>query len=82
MTSETALFCCRFLYLNFVSDLLMYHVFEFSFNLLLIFCSRAHRTALHLAARYGRTSVCQLLIAGKADVNATDRCAFVFEICC
>ena len=38
--------------------------------------------ALHLAAKKGDMEACQLLIDAKADVNATDECAFVFEICC
>jgi hypothetical protein len=33
---------------------------------------------MHHAAAKGHTAVCELLIAGKADVNANDRCAFVF----
>ena len=51
-------------------------------TLLLLFCSSGQCTALHLAACNGLTAACQLLIAGKADVNATDRCAFMFKICC
>ncbi len=45
------------------------------FKLLLIFCSSVHYTALHGAAYYGHTAVCELLIAGKADVDAKNRCA-------
>jgi ankyrin repeat protein len=50
--------------------------------LLLIFCSSGQATALHGAAEQGHTAVCELLIAGKADVNANDRCAFILRICC
>jgi hypothetical protein len=55
-----------------VQDLLSYH---------LIFRSRFEFTALHFAAEQGHTAACQLLIAAKADVNATDQYAFVFKIC-
>jgi hypothetical protein len=48
---------------------------------LLILCSRVQSTALHFAAMYGHTEACQLLIANKADVNATDECAIMFEMC-
>jgi hypothetical protein len=48
--------------------------------LLLIFFCSDQSTALHEAAFNGQTEPCQLLIAGKADVNATDECAFLFEI--
>ncbi len=40
--------------------------------MLLIFCFSGQSTALHDAARNGRTAVCELLIAAKADVNAID----------
>ena len=50
-------------------------------NLLLIFCSSVHWTALHHAAENSQPAVCELLIAGKADVNATNECAFMFKIC-
>ena len=50
--------------------------------MLLIFISSGQATALHPAAEEGHTQACQLLIDAKADVNATDECAFVFEICC
>jgi hypothetical protein len=56
-------------------------VFFVFWNLLLIFHSSVQLTALHLGASYGHAAVCRLLIAAKADVNATDMCAFVFEIC-
>jgi hypothetical protein len=36
---------------------------------------RREYTALHEAALRGHTAVCELLIANKADVNATDWCA-------
>jgi hypothetical protein len=29
----------------------------------------------------GHTAACQQLIAGEADVNATDECAIMFEMC-
>ena len=38
----------------------------------LIFCSSDHLTALHDAASNGHTAVCELLIAGKADVDAKE----------
>ncbi len=59
----------------------------------LIFCSSFQRTALHDAAIVGsmlqwtalhgaayggHTAVCEVLIAGKADVDAKDECAFIF----
>ena len=50
-------------------------------NLLLIFRSSCGDTSLHDAARNGHKAVCELLIAGKADVNAKNRCAFVFKMC-
>ncbi len=42
-----------------------------------MFCSSDQHTALHLAARNGHTAVCELLIAGKTDVNAKSRCSFI-----
>ena len=44
-------------------------------------CSSGQSTALHVAAREGCLAVCELLIAGKADVDAKGRCAFIFNIC-
>jgi hypothetical protein len=49
-----------------------------SLKLLLIFCSSGQSTALHRAAYVGHSETCQLLIASKSDVNATNRCAFVY----
>ena len=50
-------------------------------TLLLIFCSSFQQTALHDAASEGHLAVCELLIAGKADVNAKDgQCAFKKKI--
>ncbi len=69
------------LHFDFITDFLSYFVF---WTLPLIFCSRDQRTALHLAANHRHhleIGVCELLIAGTADVNAKDRCAFVFWIC-
>jgi hypothetical protein len=43
-----------------------------------MFCSSEQSTALYYAARHGHPAVCELLIAGKADVDAKNRCAFVF----
>ena len=60
---------------TFAADFVMYFVI---LALLLIFCSSDQRTALHRAAGEGHLAVCELLIAGKADVNAKDRCAFTF----
>ncbi len=64
-------------------------------NLLLILCcilffelcSSDQYTALHRAACYGHPAVCDLLIAGKADVDAKDRCAYfilnlLLILCC
>ena len=62
-------------YFEFATDVVLYFVF---LTLPLIFCSSGQRTALHDAAYNGRTAVCELLIAGKADVDAKDRCAFIF----
>ena len=48
-----------------------------------MFCSSKQITALHIAAQEdGLAEMCQLLINAKADVNARDRCAFMFKICC
>jgi hypothetical protein len=52
----------------FATDFVLY----FFLTLLVIFCSSDQRSALHDAAREGHTAVCELLIAGKADVNAKD----------
>ena len=57
------------LYFEFAADFVLYFGI---LALLLIFCSSDQRTALHLAAEYGHTAACQLLISAKADVNATD----------
>ena len=61
--------------LTFAADFVLYFVI---FALLLIFCSSHQRTALHDAAYKGHPEVCELLIAGKADVDAKNRCAFIF----
>ncbi len=47
----------------------------------LIFCPSDQRTALHLAAYYGHTAACQLLISAEADVKSKNKCAFMFKIC-
>ncbi len=63
------------MYFEFATDFVMY------FNLLtllLIFCSSSQWTALHVAALHDHPAVCELLIAGKADVDAKDECAFIF----
>ncbi len=60
---------------DFAADFVLYFVFS---ALLLIFCSSYQSTALHHAARHGYTAVCELLIASKADVDAKDKCAFIF----
>ncbi len=56
--------------------------FEFATDFMLcyyiIFCSSYQSTALHYAAENGDTAVCEVLIAGKADVDAKDKCAFIF----
>ncbi len=41
--------------------------------------SSFQRTALHRAARIGHVEACELLIAGKADVDAKDMCAFMLK---
>jgi ankyrin repeat protein len=46
-------------------------------TLLLIFCSSYQNTVLHQAARFGHPAVCELLISGKADLNAKNLCAFL-----
>ena len=66
------------LYFEFAADFVLYFVL---LALLLIFCSRHQRTALHVAATRGHPAVCELLIASKADVDAKDKCAFIFRIC-
>ena len=63
------------LYFEFAADFVLYFVI---LALLLIFCSSDQRTALHYAATRGHLAVCELLIARKADVDAKDRCAFIF----
>ncbi len=45
-------------------------------TLLLIFCSSNRRNALYFAAGNGRLDLCELLIAGKVDVNAKSRGAY------
>jgi hypothetical protein len=63
------------LYFEFAADFVLYFVF---LTLLLNFRTSIHRTALHGAATQGHLAVCKLLIAGKADVNETGGCAFIF----
>ena len=63
------------LYFEFATDFVMFIGF---LTLLLIFCSSDQWTALHYAADNCHPAVCELLIAGKADVNAKDECAFIF----
>jgi ankyrin repeat protein len=65
---------CAYLYFEFATDFVLHNVFEI---LLLIFYSSDQRTALHIAAYFGHTAMCELLIASKADVDAKDRCAFI-----
>ena len=60
---------------TFAADFVLYFVI---LALLLIFCSSNQQTALHRAAYNGHSAVCELLIAGKAVVNAKDWCAFTF----
>jgi hypothetical protein len=62
------------LHFKFVTDFV---VFRF-LTLLLIFCSSGQSTALQDAAYDGHLAVCELMIAGKADVNAKNWCAFIF----
>ncbi len=50
-------------------------------NSLLIFGSSNQVMALHVAAAGDHVEACKLLIDAKADVNATDRCAFIFQMC-
>ncbi len=59
---------CAFTLKN-ATDFVLHFVFE---TRLLIFWSSERRTALHDAALVGHTEVCQLLIASKANVHATD----------
>jgi ankyrin repeat protein len=66
------------LFLNVAADFVLYFVLKFASD---FFCSSCQRSALHWAALHGRFKVCELLIAGKADLNATDRLVFMFEIC-
>jgi hypothetical protein len=61
------------LYFEFAADFVLY----LFLTLLLIFCSSGQFNALHGAALRGHSAVCGLLIAGKADVNAKTRCAFI-----
>ncbi len=63
------------LYFEFATGFVLYFVF---LTLPLIFCSSYQDTALLLAACDGHTAVCELLIAGKADVDAKNGCAFIF----
>ena len=63
------------LYFEFAADFVLHFVI---LTLLLIFCSSGQSTALHFAASKGHPAECELLIANKADVNAKDRCAFIF----
>jgi ankyrin repeat protein len=65
---------CAFICLN----LLLIFCCILFLHLLLIFSSSFQRTALHLAAGNGHPALCELLIAGKADVDAKDWCAFIF----
>ncbi len=65
------------LYFEFATDFVMFIGF---LTLLLIFCSSDQWTALHYAAYEGQKAVCELLIAGKADVDVKDGCAFIFCI--
>ncbi len=60
---------------RFAADFVLYVVI---LALLLIFCSSLRQTALHCAAYHGHLAVCELLIEGKADVDAKDKCAFIF----
>ena len=62
---------------QFVAEFLLCFVFQ---HFILIFCSSDQQAALHLAADNGHTAACQLLISAEADVNATDECAFIFEL--
>jgi ankyrin repeat protein len=62
--------------LNFFTEFLLCFVFG---CFLLISCSSARLTALHLAAFYGHKAACQLLISAEADVNAKNMCAFMFK---
>ncbi len=63
------------LYFAFATDFVMYFIL---LTLLLIICFSGQSTALHHAARYDHPAVCELLIAGKADVNAKTRCAHLY----
>jgi hypothetical protein len=68
---------------EFAADFVLY--LKWFSTLILIFCSSDQCTALHSALALGLVGwllpdgVCEL-IAGTADVNAKDRCAFVFLI--
>jgi hypothetical protein len=46
--------------------------------LLLMSCSSYQSAALHCAAYNSHPALCELLIAGKADVDAKDLCALYF----
>ncbi len=50
-------------------------------NSLLIFGSSNQGVALHVAAAGDHVEACKLLIDANADVNATDGCAFIFQMC-
>ncbi len=64
---------------NIVTEFLLCFVFRY-FHL--IFCTSCYQsTALHKASYNGHTAACQLLISAEADVNATDKCAFMLKIC-
>jgi hypothetical protein len=66
------------LYFEFATNFVLYFGF---LALLLILFSSVQSTALHHAACHDYPAVCELLIAGKADVDAKDECAFIFCIC-
>jgi hypothetical protein len=58
------------LYFEFATDFVLCCILFLT--LLLIFCSSDQCTALHRAAENGHPAVCEVLIAGKADVDAKD----------
>jgi hypothetical protein len=63
------------LYFEFATDFVLCCILFLT--LLLIFCSSGQDTALYYAARNGYPAVCEVLIAGKADVDAKNWCAFI-----